>query len=553
MSIKFLDLDLYRQESGLAISNQLPSTTLNLDLFRDQKDESSFVANVENPDQDRELVKNLHSAGKTFREIEKETGIPKSSASDLLQNPHQRRGEFGRRPYLKSLEQRKKFEEKVTSSALAYNPPDAAEIALIAGEILSSPEKEIRPSESWAQKFAHSQKDTFQFARPKQLEPERACVDDPNILLPWHDKMGEELHPEKVKPHLTFNMDEFKLELTPKKPHRALFPKTLDGVSAVKPIVTHREHITVCLFSSPDPDVCRKLRHTVILPLASLPHELEALSETFDFAGVPNTGWTNEQIFNGMTKNFVGQVDSIRLEHGESREERALLWLDADESRRSPEGLETLRENHVDVGCFLAKATTINQPDDKGLIGSVKQKMGSFEKKEKADRRKKGIALPSTLPDLRKFHLGALKKAVIETFSLDERTISAWRSSSLFPFDRKVLIRDPQQSDVALHDSKFEELMKQKPGKKLSIAGRVLTRDEIIGPLKDEKNRTREKKSSKTQAAQSKKRSAAAIEDADSLNLEESSTPPAKKARLRKSEDLRGRRKSSTPVAKHVK
>jgi len=80
-------------------------------------------------------------------------------------------------------------------------------------------------------------------------------------------------------------------------------------------------------------------------------------------------------------------------------------------------------------------------------------------------------------------YLEAMSEAIKETFSVEFRTIDAWRDSSLFLFDRKVHFNDPSQESQPLDRSKYEGTLKPTPGKRIPIAGRVLTDSKVIAVL----------------------------------------------------------------------
>jgi hypothetical protein len=442
-----------------------------------------------------EMVKSLRNEGHTYRQIEAETRIPKSTVSDFVNHPDLRHGETGRIPYLNTPADSQLYLKKLSERALDHHPAPAKEAAKIAGEILSKPGMPpIHPSPKWAIDFAHNHPDDMSFLVPKSLESVRAKVDDPDILVTWHDRIAQEADPKSVPSFLTYNMDEFKAEYSSNKKVRVMITRDILNHSASKVLEKGDpgEHITICLISCPDPETCRILRHVCILPLTYFPPSFEDLQDTFDFTGNPNTGWTNQVIFGLFVDSFVAQVNRIRAAHGLeelSPLARALLYLDGDESRRNPEALEKLKAHNITAVGLVAHATTRTQPDDMGLIGSIKQKSAHLNPKY--------VEVPTGMTEAmtkRLRVLSTIRLAIKETYSVGPRIKRAWAQSSLFPFERSVLFSTQEQATNPLDSSKFDALLVKSKGKKTRIAGRLLTSDSVIISLKEEKARSNKEK-----------------------------------------------------------
>lgn len=499
-----LDLNLFREKTPKSLSDSVSTPTplssspsLHLDLFR----AASYIPkeiHPFDPKSDFETVKRLRDEGKTFKEIEKLTHIPRSTANDLVQKPSLRHGSVGRTPYLSDLNLQKQFYDKVVEKTLDHKPPTAVEAAELAGQVISSPGHSVHPSPSWARKFAANHPEEYNFTVPKSLEKERVLVDDPDILVSWHDDMETALHPNEVPACLTFNMDEFKLEVSQSGKSRVLIPKNIHKPSKIKDPQSTPEHITIALLSSPEPEVNRSLRHLVILPLVNIPSDLMQLNDIFDFSGNPGTGWTNQAIFNAQCQSIAAQIAKIREKYGFPPNTKAILWLDADTSRRCPEALEHLEKNNISGAGLLAHSTTVDQPLDGGIIGSVKQKASSRLRSIQEDAFPNRSIAELSMSEKRLLYLKSIRDGIRETYSVDDRIKKAWAQSSLFPFNREVLFKTAEQKEKPLDRSKLEKMMAAVPGKRIPIHGRVLTDQKTYFPLWDEKRRQKPTAAPKT-------------------------------------------------------
>lgn len=496
-----LNLDLFREkkpekvDASPSTSFPVSSSSLHLDNFRAAsivpKNVSFFDPSVE-----VETVKRLRGEGKTYKEIEQLTHIPSSTANDLVLKPSLRHGEIGRTLLLSDARLQKELHEKVLEKTLEHKPPTAVEVAELAGQILSSPGHSVHPSTSWARSFAAQHPEEYTFSIPKALEKERANVDDADILVSWHDDMEKKLHPSEVPASLTFNMDELKLEVSESKRGRVLVPRGFTKPSRSKEPKSTPEHITIALLSSADPSVNRILRHLVILPLKNIPNNLLELNDIFDFSGNPGTGWTNQSIFNAQMQSVVDQIVKIRLLKGFPVTARAILWLDADTSRRCPEAMQHLAQNNVQVGGLLSHTTTDTQPLDGGIIGSVKQKASSRLRSIQPQLFPNKSIADLTMGEKRLLYLKSFRDGIRETFSVDDRIKTAWAQASLYPFNRDVLFKTEDQKRRPLDRSRLDKIMTPIPGQRIPIHGLVLTDEKTYVPLWDEQRRRKAPNSS---------------------------------------------------------
>ena len=463
---------------------------MNLEIFR-ALDGKIFEGSLEEETSLKvEDAKRLHAEGLSVRDIAQKIGVPKSTVSDYLKHPEMHHGVLGRRPYLDSAAT-SEFLAEIRDKTISHEPPNAHEAARIASGIISNPGHRILPTDKWARDFArHHSKDVV-FGAPKKLESQRAAVDTPDVLVPWHEAIQEQVHPERVPDFLTFNMDEFKVDISDHHHARVFKPVGFINPSKSIPDNSSHGHITIGLCSSPDPVTCRSLKHLCILPLSNLPFDLESLTDTYIFAGNPPSGWINGKLFAGWAKHLINFIDQIRKAHNlekSSPEARALLYVDADESRRNPEALDDLKSNNVDVVALVAKATTSTQPNDKGLIGSIKNKAAHLSREtERFDL---------TVKEAGKRRCNLLRciaAAIKETYAVDERIKEAWANSSLFPFSIDHLYPSESQRLSPPIASKYLDAIRQHPGEKFRISGKVLTSDGVIEPLRAEKAASKRK------------------------------------------------------------
>lgn len=494
MGERVIDWSAFQSKPSAAESTSGSSEPflMDLDIFRAHDADVPAHFPAHNEKEIRERIISAHNDGKSYRWIEKNIGVPRSTANDLVLHPEIRFGEVGRLPYLSNPSDVANFDDLIMQRAAAHEPPKAAEVAELASQVLSRPDHPVNPTANWARDYAHSHRDKYDFNIPKELEPERALADDPSVLLVWHDSIERQVNPSRFPAFLVFNMDELKIDASNRKSAHALTLKGSRAPSQKKDSSDLGEHITLCLLSSPDPETCRLLRHLIILPLANYPKEFGDLLNQFDFTGTPKTGWTNELVFNAWVQSFITQVDKIRIAKNldpKSPQAAALLYVDADGSRRSPEGLQLLAKNNIVCVSLLAHATTVTQPDDMGLIGSISQKVPSALKSRLKDGSQPWVDL--TISQKRRLYIEAFDRAIAETYAVNDRIRKAWAKSSLYPWNRNVFLQGPKLPVVEPIDtSKFDALMANEPGRKMKIHGRVITDEKIYTPLWDEKKRS---------------------------------------------------------------
>lgn len=215
-------------------------------------------------------------------------------------------------------------------------------------------------------------------------------------------------------------------------------------------------HITFTMCVAADGTTCRPL---VILPLQTMPSDLEEAHEYFCWAG-STSGWINADIFDGWCeKVFLPFVRSQRQKIG-CPKAPALLWLDGHGSRSSEHAMSLLKADNVFVVTIPGHTSHIMQPLDCGVNRAFKAAMHRHYR-EPVDK---------STPNIRQALIHATLRA--NHASSDPHVVKAsWRAACIFPYEPNRLLLDPTK--VVIPDNK-QDVQTPKKKRGPSISGRVL-------------------------------------------------------------------------------
>lgn len=226
-------------------------------------------------------------------------------------------------------------------------------------------------------------------------------------------------------------------------------------------------HITLVFCVAADGEA---MKPALILPLVEFPLSLEEVVKKFHWAG-QSAGWMTEDIFKSwVIEAFIPHVERRRTELKAERE-RAILFIDSHESRRSPEALEALRQANIDVYTFLSHSTHVVQPLDCGVNRAFKTKLRAA----KSDRS------AASLGERRLNLLRKCAKACHEAL-YDETILKAWAQSGLYPWNVESTLKSPYVIDQVPPD-----LAKKRKRSNIKLSERLLTDENLIKELKERK------------------------------------------------------------------
>ncbi len=291
----------------------------------------------------------------------------------------------------------------------------------------------------------------------------------------WFKNADEIVSPSKRRSELTFNMDETMLDSTARK-IRVIVPK--DSVPVrVDSNESEGMHITLVFCIAADGE---HMMPSIILPLKQFPLSLAELAHKFHWAG-QSAGWMTAEIFkNWAIKAFIPHVNARRVAIN-CPNERALLFLDSHESRRSPEALQALQDANIDVYTFLSHASHIQQPLDRGVNRSFKMKISAS----------KSTALHTTV-DLRRLQLIKLAARASYDAMYPDTILQAWAVAGLQPWNLETMLASPYVT------TKLPPEIAQKSRKRkrsaITLSEKLITSDEVINSLKVKEKKAEEPK-----------------------------------------------------------
>jgi len=323
------------------------------------------------------------------------------------------------------------------------------------------------PSMDWARKYTRNL-EGFKLKNCQSIDAVRVENTSVKHIRDWFKAAEETLKPQTVRKELTFNMDE------------TMVDDSKNGVKVIVPsnalplrIDQHDSdgfHITLVFCVGADG---KSMKCSLILPLAEFPLNLEAFADKFHWAG-QSSGWITEEIFySWVTEAFIPHVNRRRVEL-KAENERAILFIDSHESRRSPRALEALKAANIDTYTFSSHSTHVAQPLDLGINRSFKTKL----------RAARSEGPSNTVAERRIRLLKKCARACHEAL-YDETIIKAWEKSGLSPWNVETTLK----SEYVIEEVPPEIAkagMKRKRSK-ISLTERLLTDQNLINELKNKK------------------------------------------------------------------
>jgi hypothetical protein len=313
----------------------------------------------------------------------------------------------------------------------------------------------------------------FQVKPSQQISTQRVINSSVERIEDWFKKADEIVSPSKRRPELTFNMDETMLDSTARK-IRVIVPK--DSVPVrVDSNESEGMHITLVFCIAADGE---HMKPSIILPLKQFPLSLAELAHKFHWAG-QSAGWMTAEIFkNWAIQGFIPHVNARRVAIN-CPNERALLFLDSHESRRSPEALQALQDANIDVYTFLSHSSHIQQPLDRGVNRSFKMKISAS----------KSTALHTTV-DQRRLQLIKLAARASYDAMYPDTILQAWAIAGMHPWNLEKMLESPHVT-TKLPPEIAQKTQKRKRSA-ITLSEKLITSDEVINSLKVKDERAEE-------------------------------------------------------------
>lgn len=316
-------------------------------------------------------------------------------------------------------------------------------------------------TKGWRQSFLKRHANELKVATPHRLESVRAKVSGAelttffNLVKNTHQEYG-------FAPEFISNFDETMVQVT-KHQQKAVVPASCRDIYVIDD--TAPFHMTVGTTIWADGTSTKPL---VILPLKIFPPEVDAdLAHSFAWSG-QESGWITMDSFEQfIEKVFLPDLQRRRRAEGKP-DAPALLYVDGHSSRANPKVLRLLREANVTVITFVAHASHLLQPLDRWLFLQFKSHLQQLSSKIRNLSR----------PEQRLAMLQAVESSMHNSMK-PTNILKSFRRAGLWPID-------PEQVFHPATDSPPEP-RRRRSRKSFNINGIVLTAEEIVAGLEEEK------------------------------------------------------------------
>jgi hypothetical protein len=306
--------------------------------------------------------------------------------------------------------------------------------------------------------------DGFKVVNSQPISAQRVINSSTERIEEWYTKASEEAKPDSVRPALLFNMDETMLDSTAKK-IRVIVPRESLPIR-LKSNESEGLHITLVFCVAADG---AHLKPSLILPVKNFPITLAEFAANFNWSG-QSAGWMTTKIFEDWVANlFIPHVNARRLEIN-CPNERALLFVDSHESRRSPKALRALKANNIDVFTFPSHTSHILQPLDRGVNRSFKMKISAT----------KSIALHTTV-DQRRYHLVKIAAKAAYEAMYPDTVKQAWAQAGISPWSLEAMQASPYVTPT-LAPEVLQKGQKRKRSA-ISLNEKLITSEAVINAL----------------------------------------------------------------------
>jgi len=338
-------------------------------------------------------------------------------------------------------------------------------------------EKDNKFTTGWRHSFQKRFQSNIKTVTPRVLEPERAAVTKHSIdefFCLVQDMYSE----HKYDPLFISNFDESMVQVLQDR-SKVVIPASCREGYVID--VTAPFHMTIgcCIFADGT-----SFKPLVILPLTNFPKNVpDEMVNAYAWSG-QDAGWITAEIFNSyIQKVYIPELNKKRAAE-KKPDARALLFVDGHSSRRDPATLELLRAANVDVITFVAHASHLLQPLDRWLFLLFKSQLSTLRRSLRNASR----------PDQRLAMLDAVQRA-IHNATMPQDIIKSFSLSGLYPFNPDAVF----PVDNATPDTSNAPTSKKRHRNSVNINNTVLTSDEILRELYEEKSRKEAKRAAKKQ------------------------------------------------------
>lgn len=290
---------------------------------------------------------------------------------------------------------------------------------------------------------------------------------------------------QQTDPALIVNMDETYLCLSKGKKKVVVMRGCALRQTGVTLIQNLGEHISLVAGVTATGE---HLRSTIILPLASTPHELQQRFPSFCFKQ-NKKGWMTTAIFSEWVhESLIPFITAKRAELGQPHA-RAALVVDAHNSRACSDALIELQAAGIDVLCMVGHATHVLQPLDIAVFAAFKRLLHQhcrFTAQMRAAEKRGELLRAAEIALYHAFEPNAIQHG--------------FASAGLCPWNPAAVLNSglPIVQGARPHQPNDTYLCHY-------IAGRVLTTDEVVKHVRESEEKAAAMKAKKAAAAQAPK------------------------------------------------
>jgi len=289
------------------------------------------------------------------------------------------------------------------------------------------------------------------------------------------------------------------LELAGSEKTRVLTPSNIKTPCSVSTTALGMLTLALCICAD-----STALKPTCILPLKTLPPDLDHLADKFEWGG-QSSGWMTQAIFADWVKSvFVPHVQEKRKQQGEPDAE-VILWVDGHSSRAAVDAVSHLHANNIHLVTIPSHTSHVLQPLDRGVNAVFKRYMQPHQCLEVGTSAQRRVAcLESALNAL--YHAQAPRTI-----------IGSFKCAGIVPWDKGIIVNDPTLVRQQVEPVDATPRKKRKRNA-VNISGRLITGDECRKELEEAKEtKTKNNQSPNTKKGDSRsKKKRIVVSDDDS-------------------------------------
>lgn len=245
-------------------------------------------------------------------------------------------------------------------------------------------------------------------------------------IKPWFEKVKLLFDAHKYEPSLIYNLDETSMSSIPKPDIFVITTPELSHPTMPEPISSPSTSLLSLISADGSP-----MQQTMILPLASVPHEYAALNSPQLSVIANSSGYINNTTFSVLFRtNIVPQIIK-RRQTTHDPTTHAVLFMDGLVAHAQPGLLKLAKDNLIDIVFFPSYTSSHLQPLDLYVNANLKLSLSEFLP----------AVQPSTQAEKRVLFAQSLRQALHRAFS-PPTILSSFRDAGLWPFNPEIVLKN---------------------------------------------------------------------------------------------------------------